>query len=365
MTDRTAEAATLTAVLKACAPGDVVTFAGVLDVKALPARPLDAPSVRIKAAPGATLRGYAAEPATNLIFSGFEVPCALNRVGVGLWAPKGGWLEVEDCRFTGPGGLKAGNDSASGVGLVMMGCVRTRRCGFSGLFSGISVQGGIGHVIENCTFDDLWLDAIAAQPTETGYLLPGAPPYALRISRNTMTNFRGGPAHLDCVQLIRGALTLPCIIEDNVYIRGDGTAAQGVFSDSAPGPVIVRGNAFLGGAWQGISLTNPRPGTVIEGNFLQGWNVAATADGKIAAPWIAVDDPPGVSVGPNLILPNTAGGDRSALDAWLATRGASAPPQAPAPSPAPAPEPAPAPTAGPSAEQKIAAFKAAIADLLA
>lgn len=326
MTLRNCTQATLLQTLIASRPGDIVVAAGPISIKGLGGLNFAGAGVKLRAAPGATLSGWSDSPFAGLTFSGFKINCAHPGVSeLGLWATKGGSLAIEDCQFVGPG---ADPEAGAGSGLVMMGCVKTRRCTFSKIYAGISIQGGKGHLVEDCQFRDLWQDAISGNPGGD-----------TTIRRNYFTDFRGPSVHLDCIQLITTKEPNDGIlIEGNVYERGTGTAAQGVFTDKASGAWIIRGNAFLGGPWQTIAIYGAVEGTVIEDNFLQGFE-EVNPDKKVMTPWIKVQNSmakvvirnnvttgfnnvnsPNLQLSGNTTIQNAKPGDRSALVEWMKGR---------------------------------------------
>ncbi len=325
MTVRACTQANLLDVLRISRPGDVVRITGAIYPK-LTNLVYAGPGITLVAAPGASLSGWGPiENCEGITFRGFFAKAKYGGGMIGV-VGRSRRIVFEDMQLTGLGPLPK---EAGGVGIVIGGGVTVRRCTFSQMSCGISMQGARDIVIEDCAFRDLYSDAITGNPRAN-----------VILRRNRFRDFRGPPLHLDAMQFHTSGLNTTVeniLIEDNIYERGTGSPAQFIFMGDDTGVgykgVIVRRNAALGPSWHGVMISHPRDTQVID-NFIQG--IDAPYDGKVIKSWIDMQDAgPNVTLqdnfstayvnrgSPNLIMKDNEplgvarGAARSDLDDWL------------------------------------------------
>lgn len=154
---------------------------------------------------------------------------------------------------------------------------------------------GIGHLndthldVRGNTFHDLRMDGIR-----------GGGSSWVTITDNHFSDFHPVAGdHGDAIQFWTTNTTTSAhdiLVEDNVFQRGDGEVAQGVFLrdelDSLPYlNVTIRGNLIIGGMYNGIMVDGAR-GLLIENNIVQGF-----PDMKS---WIRVEAADGVTLNNNI-----------------------------------------------------------------
>jgi hypothetical protein len=127
------------------------------------------------------------------------------------------------------------------------------------------------------------------------------------------------------------------VVTGNVYRRGKGAVAQGVFIENQAN-ITISGNAMSGTMGNGISLSAVKTASVT-GNFVQGWADMAswitarggssnlTITGNFSSGGVSIVPKSaseaattGVVQGGNTAIPRAAVGDTSALTAWLAAK---------------------------------------------
>jgi Ca2+-binding RTX toxin-like protein len=145
-----------------------------------------------------------------------------------------------------------------------------------------NMQGGIAHrdstnvLIQGNGFHDLQSDAIS-----------GSNATNVDIVGNYFTDFFPVSGHIDVIQFYKtGTNTSRDItVADNVFVRGDGAAIQGIFignENKIPYEgVTVTGNILIGAQWHGISIDTAK-NAVVTDNVVQGYA------GEFASSWLGV-----------------------------------------------------------------------------
>lgn len=165
----------------------------------------------------------------------------------------------------GPDNLSAGKDE-TGLLIRWSSDVVVKNSEFKNLGFGLAHLESNGVTIENNSFHDLRSDGIRGGGTSN-----------IEISGNTFTNFYPlSGDHPDMIQFwtVNTTKTAENIVVDgNVFIRGDGAAAQGVFmGDEARlgyKNVTISDNLIVGGLYNGITANSILSGSVT-GNTVVG-----------------------------------------------------------------------------------------------
>lgn len=106
------------------------------------------------------------------------------------------------------------------------------------------------------------------------------------IADNQFTNFILTPkTHPDVVQFFTAGTKIPSTkitITGNLYYRGTGQAAQGIFFGDETGSLPYSGltitnNAMIGGMWNAIYLNNVAADTHVSNNYVASWPDSETA----------------------------------------------------------------------------------------
>ena len=192
------------------------------------------------------------------------------------------------------------------------------------LGSGIAQIDTTGVTISHNSFHDIATDGIDS-----------AGAHQVVVSNNTFTNFFPETgAHPDAIQFFgdsNGVQSSDAIIADNVITRGSGDPVQGIFV-SATNHIEITGNALNGTMYNGIALSGVTDGQ-ISNNFVDGYtdmgtqiivrggsaNVSVTGNTaeQISNYVDAGIINPNYQASGNTIVPVSAVGDQSALNAWL------------------------------------------------
>lgn len=139
---------------------------------------------------------------------------------------------------------------------------------FEQLFWGVSHISDTNVTISNNQFHDLRMDGIRGAGTSN-----------ITIASNTFTDFHPlAGDHADVIQFwTRGttASATDIIIKDNVFTRGSGAYAQGIFMGEEVGTlpytrVSITGNLISGGLYNGIAIGTGKD-VVVDGNIVQGF----------------------------------------------------------------------------------------------
>lgn len=168
-------------------------------------------------------------------------------------------LAFEDARFVG------GNRTAGALLIDQGSDIAFRRVRFSGLRHGLSHRGVYGLEVSDCRFSDMRIDAIR-----------GGGSARVLIARNEAKDFHpvdtgGDGDHPDFIQfwpLAGYTRNDEIVIIDNVYRRGAGLPAQGIFvrgdypDRPGFGHVTVSRNRIEGGLRNGISVSGASAGEV-------------------------------------------------------------------------------------------------------
>jgi parallel beta-helix repeat protein len=200
-------------------------------------------------------------------------------------------------------------------------------CDIHNVGTGINLSNSEHVEISRNTFSDIQLDAIR-----------GVASYA-EIVGNRASSFHPKPGdHPDFIQIWQTQKLGPPVknlIKDNVYVRGNGDVAQGIFIEDN-NDIVITGNALLGTMYNAISLARVNR-ALVENNFVQGYddmgtriitrggstdvvvrnNVAQTIINHTAG-----GPNPGYKEEHNRSIRGAKIGDTTALDAWLAKRDA-------------------------------------------
>ncbi|MDG6079102.1 right-handed parallel beta-helix repeat-containing protein [Erythrobacter litoralis] len=176
------------------------------------------------------------------------------------------------CGLSFEGGRVTGANRSAGAILVDRGSkIAFRGMRFEGLKHGIAHRGVDGLEISDCTFSDMRIDAIR-----------GGGSSRVAILRNTATDFRpidtgGAGDHPDFIQfwpLAGYTDNDDIVIADNVFTRGTGLPAQGIFvrgiyADRPRfGRVSVLRNLIDGGLRNGVCVSGAADGEVRENTIL-------------------------------------------------------------------------------------------------
>lgn len=232
----------------------------------------------------AVISGLNVKACSGLTFTGLELivtgPTSANAVTVS---------SSQDIHFDRVyvHGVLDNNASADGGGIVLRDSsdVSVSNSEFEQLFWGIGHLNVTHMELRGNTFHDLRLDGIR-----------GGGSSWVMIAGNYFHDFHSlAGDHGDAIQFWTTNTTASAhdiLVEDNLFERGEGTVAQGVFIrdelDIYPYEnVVIRGNLIIGGMFNGIAVDGAR-GLVIENNIVEGF-----LDMKS---WIRVDAADGVTL---------------------------------------------------------------------
>ena len=196
---------------------------------------------------------------------------------------------------------------------------------FHNIGTGISHIDTTGVVIDNNSIHDLQADAIHGGGSSN-----------ITISGNQFTNFHPRPGdHPDAIQFWTTYTTTSAhdiVIKDNVFVRGAGDPAQGIFMGNEWGltykNVTISGNAVVGGMYNGIAITMA-DNVHISANLVEGFvdmnswisvtkSTAVQIDNNVATSYATSFSLPGVTTWANSSIGLGAIGDTKLLDTWLA-----------------------------------------------
>lgn len=251
MTTTTATtAAALAAAWKVAQPGDVILLGDNLSQVSLSARKLDPP---------VTLKGGS----FKITDGSYAITLASGTSGV----------VIDGVKVTGPGadGVSAPNGaflSARGVSNVTV-----KNCIVDGIRNGIYHDQTDHLTIDGCKFYRWGEDAIRG----------GAAGF-MTITNNLFSSpARTGNTHPDCVQFWTTNTTTythDLVIDGNLFDRGDGTPAQGVFLGNewnlAYYRVTITNNVLFGMMPNGISIDKPRDNCLVADNIVLGYSDMAS-----------------------------------------------------------------------------------------
>lgn len=308
-------------------PGDVVKVSGDLTQKIAGAKvPAGAPPIVFEAEPGARMGGWGLiSDCAGVTFRGFALKMQGDDGKPLLLSVAGDRIVLEDITAKGAGATVTGGTAV----IIKGGDVTLRRWKVSEVCTFGSIQGANRAVLEDIDVEGIWADGIQVVPA------PGA---FVRLDRVSLRRFTGNFAHRDGVQLMGKDYRFEA--RRVVVDCSEGIPVQGIFTDSGSTIAMdIRDCAFFGVQWNGIytSRAGPAPGSMIDGNFLQGFAEVFEPVGQVMQPRIVA---PAWAVGKNTIAPLAKARDRSAFAAFL--------------------NPAP-----PTLEERVAALEAKVAALSA
>ena len=199
---------------------------------------------------------------------------------------------------------------------------------FHNIGTGISHINTSGVVINNNSIHDLQADAIHGGGSSN-----------ITISGNQFTNFYPKVGdHPDAIQFWTTYTTVSAhdiVIKDNVFVRGAGDPAQGIFMGNEWGltykNVTISGNAVVGGMYNGIAITMA-DNVHISGNLVEGFvdmnswisvtkSTAVQIDNNVATSYATSFSLPGVTTWANSSISPGAIGDATLLNSWLVAHG--------------------------------------------
>lgn len=336
-----ADASGAYAAVKAATPGDTVLLAsgGYLELDNFK---IAAPGVTLKPKPGSNvvLTQVVLNGSQGINLQGFEVI-----QGASSWMPAVYAANASNLSFDG---------------------LHVHQTGAAFVSNGLQLRNTTDSSVTNSEFDHLGL-ALALiddqritlrgntvhDTTADAFDLFGTS--ASIVDGNTFHDFTpAADVHPDAIQFASTATNpLPSdnVVTNNVFRRGAGQVAQGIFVESQKN-LTITGNGLSGTMFNGISLSGVQGG-VVAGNFVQGWSdmgswiiarggsTGLTISGNtlsqalvIGATTASEKAPSGLTLGATTLIPVAKVGDSSALDAWLAKKpGPPAPPISTAPDP--------------------------------
>ncbi len=311
----TATPATYWTAIKTAKGGDVVTFAPG-DYGAISLRLFSyASPVVIVASSGVVVSSLVLDTDTNMTWRGFEVTGLYS--GAGVIASGGANIRFENFHVHGSAG-------GSGFSLRNANAFAIVNSEIDHLGSGIGYTDGTGVTITGNNLHDLQADGILGSAN------------SVLIDGNSVRDFTPTPGeHPDGIQWYGTAATpnpTGIMITNNVVQRGSGSVIQCIFGEQGTN-ITIRGNGCLGTMYNGISVSHGA-NVVVDANFVQGFadmasqlvfrdgssNVSVT-NNTLSAPINNIASA-GFSQSGNVTVPQAAIGDASALNKWLAAKGA-------------------------------------------
>jgi len=265
----------------------------------------------------ALVQGISVSNSSGLTFADLSVSVAPNTTGVA--ALNSSNVVFDALKVQGPG------SAIGGLGFMVANStnVTVSNSDISGLWGGINHQDDTGLTISGNKLHDLQEDAIRGGGSSN-----------VVVANNFVTDIHPlAGDHPDAIQFW-GTAAHPTVhdisITGNVYVRGAGEAAQGIFvADGAYQNVTVTNNAMVGALYNGIVVSGAT-NAVIQGNLVEGY----TDQGS----WIGVATSNNVQVSGNQatgllqLSPNTnyaatnntsltpgAVGDTAVLKSWEQT----------------------------------------------
>lgn len=199
---------------------------------------------------------------------------------------------------------------------------------FSNVWHGISMLDNDGVTIADNFFHDIRTDGVRGGGNSN-----------LSISNNMFTDFFPSAGdHPDAIQLWTTNTTETAhdiVITDNLIVRGDGAAVQGIFLrdtfDNLPfSNVTITGNLVAGGMYNGIAIDGVNDG-LIANNVVAGfadqksWIRANNDKGLVIvdnqATAYSLDEREDARISENLITQSAQDGGARVVAAWLAQQG--------------------------------------------
>ncbi|RVU03514.1 hypothetical protein EOE18_15450 [Novosphingobium umbonatum] len=176
-------------------------------------------------------------------------------------------IAIDNVTLHGPDNVGSGEESqillirnSSGVSVT--------NCEFYNLYSGLNLLDCDGITVSNNSFHDIRMDGIRGGGNSN-----------IVISSNYFTDFYPASGdHGDCIQFWTTNTTTAAsniTITDNLFVRGDGAAVQGIFMRDEVGGlsyqnVTIADNVMLGTLYQGITAGGVASGTVSD-NIVVGY----------------------------------------------------------------------------------------------
>lgn len=319
--------------VKACAPGGTVLVAsGAYGVVEMNSFEVAAPGCNVRAAPGAhpVFSGLVTQKSQGLNFSGIEVAMTTKQYAV--QAPGASRIRYDNMN------VHQADNSLSGVGFFLREAsdisvtnsqMHHLGVGLTTLDSErVTARGNLVHDIGVDGFDFAGTSGVVADRNEGADFFP-APDEHPDFIQFWATASHPSPAGN--------------VVTNNVFRRGKGRVAQGVFIENQTGMTIA-GNALSGTMFNGIGLSGVN-GAQVTGNFLQGYadmgariivrgessNVVIKGNtAELIVNYVdnGKSNPGFVETG-NTRIRAAAVGDLGALNAWLAKSAAATPAAAP------------------------------------
>lgn len=213
----------------------------------------------------------------------------------------------------------------SGVHIKRSTDVKVVNSEFEQLCNGLSHDHATRLTVADNHFHDLRMDGVR-----------GGGSSSVLIERNLFTDFHPVKGdHTDGVQFWTTNTTAPArdiVVRDNVVLRGDGAATQGIFFGDEVGlpyeNVRVEGNLVAGGIWRGVSVAYGKTVAIVDNTVIgfpdqPSYIYANYASGLTLQDNAAMSYslPPGyVRPASNTVTAAAQDQGRAAVDAWLAQR---------------------------------------------
>jgi hypothetical protein len=303
-------------------PGDrILLAAGDYGPLKLKHRKFAAPGVVIEAAPGAKVTF------SSIVIDGFE-GLTIKGVDVDITSENYGVLVGHSSQIT-LAGLKihAPKDKSPNA-MMLRGShdVIVEDCDIHNVSFGVAFLESDRLKILRNNFTDLQVDSIRGSASDT------------QVIGNHAQNFHPQQGdHPDFIQFWgpgQGGRDKGNVIKDNVYQRGNGDVAQGIFIEDND-DIVISGNALLGSMYNAIALARVNH-AIVEDNFVQsyddmgsrivtrGASSEVTVHNNLAAEIIDYKEDgkpnPGYKEEKNKSIRSVKIGDTKDLQAWLAKR---------------------------------------------
>lgn len=213
-------------------------------------------------------------------------------------------------------------DDGSGIALRNSANVSITNSEFHDLAGGISHRNIQGLTISKNDFHDIRVDGVTGSASND-----------VLITKNVFQDFFPKPSdHRDAIQFYTTNTTESqknITITDNVFIRGDGQVAQGIFLGNELGiayqNVTITGNAIMGAAYNGIYVSMAN-GATVSNNLVVGYkdmtswieiknSTSSVMTNNTASAYINLNNTGLVSSG-NVTVPTVNIGDNSLLTTW-------------------------------------------------
>ena len=283
----------------------------------------------------AIVHGLSVSNSSGLTFSNLSVAVANNTTGVAALGSSN--VVFDHLKVQGPGA------AVGGLGFMVANSsnVTVSNSDISGLWGGINHLDNTGLTISGNKLHDLQEDAIRGGGSSN-----------VAIANNFVTNlYPLAGDHPDAIQFwaTNAHPTVHDIaITGNVYERGAGAPAQGIFvADGAYQNVTVTNNAMVGALYNGIVVSGAN-GAVIQGNLVESytdqgsWIGVATSNnvqvsGNQATGLLQLHPNTNYSESGNIAIHAGAVGDTTVLAAWQQAHGSPLAPAIGSPAAVPAP----------------------------